>query len=107
MNSDLMIDKIVYITHTEDSFEIFYVFGKSCTDICSYYTLLKALDENFVRVNESTIINFEFVSKCTDKKIETITGDAFCVSPKYQKTATNTFFKIKLEKFSQNTQTIK
>ncbi len=107
MNSDLMIDRIVYITHTEDSFEIFYAFGKSCMNICSYYTLLKALGENFVRVNESTIINFEFVSKCTDKKVETITGDAFCVSPKYKKTATNTFFKIKLENFNKNIQSVK
>ena len=107
MNSELMIDRIVYITHTEDSFEVFYSFGKSYKNLCSYYTLLKALSDNFVRVNESTIINFEFVSKCNDEKIETITGDSFYVSQKYQKSVTNTFFKIKLENFNNNLQTAK
>jgi len=100
----LMIDKILYITHSEDSFEIFYSFGKSCENICSYYTLLKSLDENFIRVNDSTIVNFNFVSKCTEKNVVVITGNSFCVSPKYQKNATNTFFKIKFKSFISKQQ---
>ncbi len=104
MTSELMIEKIVYITHSEDNFEIFYSFGKKCENICSYYTLIKNLGENFVRINDSTVVNFEFVSRLTDEKAVTVTGEAFCVSPKYHKTATNTFFRIKLENFNKNQQ---
>ena len=99
MNSDLMIDKITYIFHTEDNFKIFYSFGKSYENICSYYTLLKSLGDKFIRINDSVIVNFEYVKKCTDKKVTIITGDTFDVSPKYQKNATNVFFKMRLEKF--------
>ncbi len=107
MNDELMIEKIVYISHNKDSFQIFYSFGKNCENVCSYYTLLKSLGENFVRVNDNTIMNFEYVSKCTDKKATAITGETFMISPKYQKAATNRFFKIKLEKFNTGDQSAK
>ena len=100
MNSDLMIDKIMYITHNEDSFKIHYTFEKCYENICSYYTLIKSLGDNFLRINDTTIINFEYITKCTEKKITVINGATFDVSPKYQKNATNKFFKMKLEKFT-------
>ena len=100
MTGELMIDKIMYISHNDDSFKIYYTFGKCYENVCSYYMLLKSLGDNFLRINENTIVNFEFITKCTEKKITVINGTSFDVSPKYQKPATNKFFKMKLEKFN-------
>lgn len=102
MAEELMIDKILYITHNTESVKLYYIFGKCYENVCSYYALLKLLGENFVRINDNTIINFNYVSKCNDKNVTMIENTTLEIEPKYEKTVVNLFFKSKLEKFNSN-----
>lgn len=102
MDEELMIDKILYIYHSAETLKLYYVFGKCYENVCSYYALLKMLGENFVRINDNTIINFNYVSKCNSKNVTMIENTTLEIEPKYEKTVVNLFFKTRLERFNSN-----
>lgn len=100
MEEEIIFDNILYIFHDALSLRIYYINGKHTENVCSYYALLKALDDNFVRINANTIVNFDCVKRCNDEVVTMTDGTVLKIDPKYKKTVVNRFFKARFEKFN-------
>lgn len=100
MEEEIIIDNIIYIFHDSLTLKVTYANGKCAENVCSYYALLKILDENFMRINANTIINFNYVKRCNDKTVTMDDNTVLKIEPKYEKTVVNRFFKARFEKFN-------
>ena len=99
MNAVFSVDDIVYINHENKQLEMFMADGNLFPEDITYYRVKLMLNDAFVRVNKSVIVNLTFASRIDGTDIVLINDKRFEIMPEYEKNVINEFYKFKLENF--------
>ena len=99
MNTVFSVDDIVYIDHESKNLKMYMADGNFFPEDITYYRVKLMLNENFVRINKTVIVNLLYVSRIDRNCIILINDEHFEIEIEYEKEVTNRFYKIKLENF--------
>ena len=102
MLMEVLPDDIVSVVHSEKDVTVIMSNGKRFFNEMSYYSALRIMDENFLRINKSTIVNLTYVTRINKNILYMANDENYEIEKEYLNDTMNLFYKLKLRKFQEN-----
>ena len=99
MTAEVLADEVVAIIHDAKNTTVVLNNGKHLLNEISYYSALRIIDENFVRVSKSAIVNLLYATRIDKNTLYMANDESYEIEKEHQKDVINLFYRLKLEKF--------
>lgn len=102
MTAEVLADDVVSIIHDAKNTTVIMSDGKHLFNEISYYSILRVINESFVRVNKNAIVNLSYATRIDKNTIYLVNDESYEIEKEHQKNVMNLFYRLKLEKFRPN-----
>ena len=99
MIAEVSAEDIVAIIHDTKNVRLVMSYGKYIDNDISYYSALRMINGNFVRINKNTIVNLQYASRIEKGTLYLANDDSYEIDAEHLKDTTNVFYRLRLEKF--------
>jgi len=102
MTAEVLADNVVSVTHDTKNVTVVMSDGKQLYNEISYYSILRIINDCFVRVNKNSIVNLSYATRIDKNVVYMANDDSYEIEKEHLKDVTNMFYRLKLEKFRPN-----